>query len=425
MHLSANLLCLKKPLHPMIEIDSVGIVIPATLVSKQMDGASRAEPILRKQRIVSGFEKELIEFLIKVEIVFIILRHVSNPLKWFKIFMALDPHRMNVLGKRRIKKIVKVDGKYYWGLFIPGWPSKIFHAFLKTEVNRYFPLRAKTNRLTNIFLAVTNKCPLACEHCYAWEELNSGEKLALPDLKAIVHEFQNRGVSQIHLSGGEPLVRVNEVIEVLNAARGASEFWILTSGFHLTAEKAKRLKVAGLTGVIISLDHFEAHAHNSFRGFKDSFQWVATAVENAIAAELVSALTICVTKSFVSEDNLMKYMDMAKVMGVSFVQILEPRATGHYKNQDVGLAAEQEEILDTFYLKLNYDIAYKEYPPISYHGYHQRRMGCLAAGMRSVYVDTKGDIHACPFCQKSTGNALMGDLDEAMARLQHVGCHKF
>lgn len=335
----------------------------------------------------------------------------------------MDPHRKDVLGERKVEKIVYVDGKYYWGLFLPGWPSRTFHQFLKAEINRRYPVAVKANRFTNIFLAITNKCPLACEHCYEWDALNTRNQLTVTEINSIVEKFQEKGVTQIHLSGGEPLVRMNDVLDVLETAKKDSEFWILTSGFHLTAEKAMKLKAAGLTGIMISLDHFEPEAHNAFRGFKDAFYWVEQAVSNAIVAKLVTSLSICVTRDFVTESNLMKYMELAKKMGVAFVQLLEPRATGHYKNQDVALKKEHEEILDTFYLKMNYNAQFMDFPPICYHGFHQRRMGCLAAGNRSLYVDTIGDLHACPFCQKKTGSALTDDLDSAIAQLQKQGCH--
>lgn len=384
-----------------------------------------SEPGARTQYIISGIRKEMVEFLIWMEIAGLLIWHFRNPRRWIEIVKSMDPHRKDVLGDRRIKKIVYVDGKYYWGLFIPGWPSTTFHQFLKAEINRSYQLPAKANRFTNIFMAITNKCPLACEHCYAWDELNKKDNLTVSELKSIVHKFQDMGVSQIHLSGGEPLVRIKDVIEVVSSAEKESDFWVLTSGFHLTLEKALKLKTAGLTGVQISLDHFDAEVHNVFRGYTDAFYWAEEAVRNAIAAKLVTALTICVTKSFVSEANLMMYMEMAKRMGVSFVQILEPRATGHYKNQDIGLTPDHETILDAFYLKMNYDAEYKGFPPICYHGFHQRRMGCWAAGNRSVYVDTVGDLHACPFCQKKTGNILTGDLNGAIEQLQNTGCHKF
>ncbi len=379
----------------------------------------------RSQHINSGFGKEVIEFLIRMEIAGLILYHFRNPFSWYKIFKAIDPHRKNILGDRRIEKIVKVNGKYYWGLFIPGWPSMAFHNFLKAELNRHFPIHVHTNRFTNIFVAVTNKCPLACEHCYEWDALNKRDKMTLPELKTIIQKFQKKGVSQIHISGGEPLVRMHDVLEILKSSERDTDFWILTSGFNLTLENAQKLKETGLTGVMISLDHFEPEVHNLFRGYKDSFLWVEKAIKNSIAANLVTTLSICVTKSFVSETNLIKYIELAKKMGVSFVQILEPRAVGHYKGQNVDLNHDQEKIVEDFYLKMNYDTQYRTYPVVCYHGYHQRRLGCLAAGDRSLYIDTVGDIHACPFCQSKTGNALDDDLDHAIEVLQSMGCHKF
>jgi MoaA/NifB/PqqE/SkfB family radical SAM enzyme len=318
-----------------------------------------------------------------------------------------------------------VDGKYYWGLYIPGWPSKAFTDFMEAEIHRVSPIQVKINRFTNVFVSVTNKCPLSCEHCSAWDELNKKERLSVPGIKTIVQRFQEKGTSQMYITGGEPLVRVDDVSSILSVATKNTEFWVLTSGFNLTAENALKLKKAGLTGIVISLDHFEPAKHNLFRGFQDSYTWVEKGVKNAIAAKLVTALGICVTKSFVSEVNLLKYMELAKGMGVSFVQILEPRSVGHYKDQNVDLEPEQESILDAFYLKMNFDVAFKDYPIITYHGYHQRRIGCLGSGNRFLHIDTVGDLHACPFCQSKSGNALDENLDASIEHLQSAGCHKF
>ena len=40
-----------------------------------------------------------------------------------------------------------------------------------------------------------------------------------------------------------------------------------------------------------------------------------------------------------------------------------------------------------------------------YHGYHQNRIGCFA-GSRSIYIDSVGDVHACPFCHTKSYNIL-------------------
>ena len=64
-------------------------------------------------------------------------------------------------------------------------------------------------------------------------------------------------------------------------------------------------------------------------------------------------------------------------------------------------------------------------PIVSFPGYHQRRIGCFGAGDRYLYMDSNGDLHACPFCQYKVGNALFDDLSESINELRKIGCHKF
>jgi len=376
-------------------------------------------------KIISGPKKGLIELLIRNTIVRIVFSVSKNPIKSVKVLIALDRLRRKVLGKNRIKKIVRVGKNYYWDLYTPGWPSNTFSKFIKGEVNRITPLKIKTNRFTNIFLAVTKKCSLQCEHCFEWDALNGKEKLTLSDLKDIVSKFQDKGTGQFQLTGGEPLLRLDDIVELLIYSKKESDFWVLTSGYNLTYENGKKLKEAGLTGVVISLDHFEKNEHNAFRRNEKAYEWALKAVENSIANNLVTALSICVTRSFVSDSNLMKYAELAKNMGVAFIQILEPKAVGHYLGKDVLLYKEHEKILESFYFKMNYNKKHKDYPIVTYHGYHQRQIGCFASGDRNLYVDTDGDIHACPFCHTKKGSVLLNDLDSSIENLKSNGCHSY
>jgi MoaA/NifB/PqqE/SkfB family radical SAM enzyme len=377
------------------------------------------------QKIISGLQKEIVQSRIHSAIIKAILTHHRNPLTILRIMRALIRMRRRVLGDFKITKTACVDGKYYWDLYAPGYGSKAFKGYIEAEIGRVSPAAAKSNRFTNVFVALTKKCALKCEHCFEWEALNQKEKLTLQDIKSIVQELQARGTAQIQLTGGEPMLRLDDIIELLKASRPETDFWILTSGMNLTPENARNLKDAGLTGVVISLDHFEAQRHNQFRGHDKSFAWAQSGVKNAIEANLVTAISICVTKSFVTESNLIAYADLAKAWGVSFIQILEPRDVGHYQGQDVALEAEHLDLLKSFYLKMSREKAYSTYPIVMYHGYHQRITGCFSAGNRNLYVDTDGDVHACPFCRAKTGNVLSGELDQALGAMNSRGCHAF
>jgi len=68
---------------------------------------------------------------------------------------------------------------------------------------------------------------------------------------------------------------------------------------------------------------------------------------------------------------------------------------------------------------------YKGYPVLTYPGYYQRRSRCLGAGNRYFYIDSTGDIHACPFCQRKAANAVKGSLAPALEKLRIRGCHEF
>jgi MoaA/NifB/PqqE/SkfB family radical SAM enzyme len=266
---------------------------------------------------------------------------------------------------------------------------------------------------------------LSCEHCFEWKNLDSTEVLTLEDLKAILKKFQDRGILQIQFSGGEPLSRFDDLIELIKTAQPGTDFWILTSGFGLTFKKALQLKEAGVTGVNISLDHWNENEHNHFRKNEKSFDWVKQAALNCRQADLLLCFSLCAVREFVSNENLWKYLHLARALGAGFVQILEPRKVGHFRGKDVELTEHHIGILKNFYLTVNSNPAYQNLPIVMYPGYHQRLLGCFGAGNRYLYVDSNGDLHACPFCQHKVGNALTDSISESIRKMQRIGCHEF
>jgi MoaA/NifB/PqqE/SkfB family radical SAM enzyme len=99
------------------------------------------------------------------------------------------------------------------------------------------------------------------------------------------------------------------------------------------------------------------------------------------------------------------YIDFAKKLGVHFIQLLEPKNVGHYDGKDVLLTDHHIDQLESVFKKVNHSALFSDYPTLMYHGYHQRRVGCFS-GSRSVYVDSIGDVHACPFCHTKSYNIL-------------------
>ncbi len=349
-------------------------------------------------------ERALIWWAIKARIFYFACITLRTPGKIRLVFEAMMALRSSVWGGD-LKKIYKINGKYHFNQYTPGWPSKAYDHLIQSELRRKVALEPAPEQLSFIFLAITRKCPLRCEHCFEWDNLNKKESFTREDLEKVIALYQKEGVRQIHFSGGEPMVRLPDLLHLLRIASVHCECWVLTSGFHVTPSTARELKKAGCRGIVVSIDHYLADAHDLFRGRAGSHNEAVAAVSAAHEAGLVVSVSVCATKSFLDGGHLAQYISFAKQLRVQFVQVLEPRKVGRYEAQPVSLEARHIQLLEKTFTEVNHAPGFEAYPTLLYHGYHQRRVGCFS-GSRSVYIDSAGDVHACPFCHTKSYNII-------------------
>ncbi|MFN8256239.1 MAG: radical SAM protein [Bacteroidales bacterium] len=374
--------------------------------------------------VTKRFELKLLKFKVLSGLFWLMLKRTGHLFKAIKLIGQIKEKYQSVFGEPLITKAAKVDNRYFWRLATPGFPSMAASKMHENEMNRFLPNKGNFG-MRSVLFAITKKCTLKCEHCFEWENLNKKETLSTSDIINIVQKYQDFGTTQMMFSGGEPLQRINDIYKILNSARPGTDFWIITSGIGLSFEKATKLKAGGLTGIMVSIDHYDGLKHDRFRGLPGIFDMACQAILNSNKAGLVSAISVCTTKNMVNEDNLIAFMDMAKNLGVSFVQFIEPRAVGHYKGKDVELDDEQINLLEKTYLKYNGSKAFQDYPIINYLGFHQRKVGCFGGGDRFFYIDTDGDAHICPYCISKVASTLTNSARDIVTQLSKNKCHAF
>jgi MoaA/NifB/PqqE/SkfB family radical SAM enzyme len=397
---------------------------PGVGENKLIGGLSPGKTVSHHSTIfITGFKQRIIRRLIWLNILIITIRFYKNPFTAFKKVKELKALRSRYRNEQPLPKYARVGKRYFVNFNTPGWPSTAFNRYVKHFLHRVGNETADS--IYTLVFAITKKCGFQCEHCCEWLNLNKPETLSRENLLHIVERFHRLGISQVQLSGGEPLNRLADILYLLENAPKGIDFWLYTTGYSLTQEKADTLKQYGLTGITISLDHYAEEKHNIFRGVKDAYEKALAANQYAINAGLVTCFSICATKEFISQENLLRYMDLSKQSGVAFIQVLEPRAVGHYAGKDVTISVQQQQLLEQFFETFNYNTAYAHYPAIAYHGYTSRKFGCSGSGADYVYADTDGDIHNCPFCQQKLFSALDDSLPELIRLMKTKGCTAF
>jgi hypothetical protein len=327
-------------------------------------------------------QQRLINWAINCNILWLAVICLRNPHTVLKIYRHMTGIR-NAIRGGSLTKIYKIAGRFYYSIYSPGWPSKTCNKAIKRELLRQTHPDLPEEKPAFVFLAVTGNP-------------NQQHSFSKDQLLQTVQLYQQQNVLQIHFNIEEPMVRINDLLEVISYASKKSECWVFTSGLHLTAANARLLKKAGCKGIVVNIDHYIAEIHNQFRGHAHSFEMAVQAIAAAKHKGLVTALSVCVTKQFISQHSLMPYVDFARQLGVPFVQVLEPMAASYNKNKDVLLEEIHVQQLERFIEQVNHDPKFINYPTLMYHGFHQRRIGCFP-GSRSVYIDSAGDVHACPF----------------------------
>src|SRR6202140_3347564 len=112
--------------------------------------------------------------------------------------------------------------------------------------------------LRSLRVSVTDRCNLRCNYYMPQEEyvwLPKQELLTFAEITRLVEVFTSLGVTDVRLTGGEPLLRrdLPRLVEMLAANPRIGDLAMTTNGV-LFAEHAEELRSAGLHRVTLSLD---------------------------------------------------------------------------------------------------------------------------------------------------------------------------
>ncbi|MFA6132865.1 MAG: radical SAM protein [Phycisphaerae bacterium] len=174
----------------------------------------------------------------------------------------------------------------------------------------------------------TNRCNLACRHCYQDSDHSAlSDELTLKEKLDLVDQMGRAYMPMLAISGGEPTISA-DLVPVLERARGyGMHTTIATNGTTMTPALASRLREAGLRYVEISLDSVDPARHDAFRGQAGMWEKSVAGARTVVATPgLRLGIAMCV-----HQGNFHEVRDM-----IAFAESLGAGCFAHFNFIPVG-----------------------------------------------------------------------------------------
>ncbi|MCK4602248.1 MAG: radical SAM protein, partial [Phycisphaerae bacterium] len=174
----------------------------------------------------------------------------------------------------------------------------------------------------------TNRCNLACKHCYQDSERTGlDDELALEEKLELVDQMGSAHMPMLALSGGEPTIS-RDLLPVIRRASGfGMHLTIATNGTTMTPALAAELAAAGLRYVEISLDSIDPARHDAFRGSAGMWEKAVRGARTVVATEgLRLGVAMCV-----HQGNFAEVREM-----IAFAEDLRASCFAHFNFIPVG-----------------------------------------------------------------------------------------
>ena len=267
-----------------------------------------------------------------------------------------------------------------------------------------------------ILLDPTSACNLHCTGCWAAEY---GNKLNLTydEIDDIIRQGKELGVYMYIYTGGEPLVRKNDLIKLCEK-HSDCVFLCFTNATLIDKAFADEMLRVGNFVPAISLEGFE-EATDGRRG-NGVFRKVTKAIELLRHKKLLFGISACYTSANFESITSEEFFDNLIDMGAYFIWYFHYMPVGNDASPELLPTPEQRK---ETYRRIRH---YRETKPLfamDFQNDAEYVGGCIAGGRRYFHINANGDIDPCVFIHYSDSNIREKTILEALQSPMMMAYH--
>lgn len=342
--------------------------------------------------------------------------NIPKVMNWIEKFDK-DGYIKNQFNAVR-KGIEDKDGNWYklvkslWTDIDDGVRKRLFENFIiNTTIlgaNRKKAIKEEHNCSVPwaILMDPTSACNLHCTGCWAAEYGNK-LNMSYETLDNIINQAKDMGTYMFIYSGGEPLVRKEDIIKLCEK-HDDCVFLAFTNGTLIDEEFAdEMLRVKNFVPAI-SIEGFEEAT--DFRRGKGTYQQVIRAMKILRENKLPFGISCCYTSKNVDVIGSEEYFDDMINRGAKFAWFFTYMPVGKNAVPELMATAEQRKYM---YYKIREFRKTKPIFTMDFWNDGEYVKGCIAGARNYLHINANGDIEPCAFIHYSDSSVYKKTLLEA------------
>lgn len=258
-----------------------------------------------------------------------------------------------------------------------------------------------------ILLDPTSACNLHCTGCWA-AEYGNRLNLSFDEIDDIICQGKKLGIYMYIYTGGEPLVRKNDIIALCNKHSDCIFLSFTNATLIDEAFADDMLRVKNFIPAISVEGNLESHDGRRGTG---SYDKVINAMKLLKEKHLPFGISCCYTSQNLKSISSEEFYDQMIEWGASFVWYFHYMPVGNDAVPELMPTPEQREFM---YHQIRHFRETKAIFGMDFQNDGEYVGGCIAGGRRYLHINANGDVDPCVFIHYSDSNIREKSLLECL-----------
>ncbi|MEA5060603.1 MAG: radical SAM protein [Candidatus Pelethousia sp.] len=259
----------------------------------------------------------------------------------------------------------------------------------------------------DILLDPTNACNMHCKGCWAGSYA-SAASIPYERWDALLSEAKELGTMDILYTGGEPLVRKDEILS-LAKKHNRLFFGAFTNGTLVDEEFVKTMRALGNITLFVSIEGYKAET--DFRRGEGAYERILHAMELLKRYDIAYGFSLCYHKKNYELVTSDAFLDFLRERGAWFGWAFGYRPIGHDADMSLVLSPKERAYVAN---RFNEYAQRHSFTIIDLFNNGHKIFGCVGGGNGYLHINANGDVEPCAFCHYSDANINDMSLQQAL-----------